>query len=91
MGMVTRPRPADGVTVEDFDDDLCLFRRDIDEVLVLNASAGDVWRLADGQTSVAQMVALLAHTYAVPSARLKSEVHDVVTQLVARGYLVEAA
>jgi len=90
-GMVTAPRPADGVTVEDFDDDLCLFRRDIDEVLVLNASAGDVWRLADGQTSVAQMVTLLSHTYAVPAARLEPEVHDVVAQLVARGYLVETA
>ena len=89
--MVIGPRPADGVTVEDFDDDLCLFRRDIDEVLVLNASAGDVWRLADGQTSVVEMVALLAHTYALPSARLESEVQGVVAQLVARGYLIETA
>ena len=89
--MVTGPRPADGVTVEDFDDDLCLFRRDIDEVLVLNMSAADIWRLADGQTSVAQIVDLLARTYAVPSARVAPEVEDVVTQLIARGYLVETA
>jgi hypothetical protein len=89
--MVTGPRPADGVTVEDFDDDLCLFRRDIDEVLVLNMSAADIWRLADGQTSVAQIVDLLARTYAVPCARVAPEVQDVVTQLIARGYLVETA
>jgi hypothetical protein len=89
--MVTGPRPADGVTVEDFDDDLCLFRRDIDEVLVLNVSAADIWRLADGQTTVAQIVDLLARTYAVPSARVAPEVQDVVTQLIARGYLVEPA
>jgi Coenzyme PQQ synthesis protein D (PqqD) len=90
-GMVTGPRPAEGVRVEDFDDDVCLFRRDIDEVVVLNSSAGDVWRLADGQTSVAQMVTLLSRAYAVPSVRLEPEVHDVVAQLVARGYLVETA
>jgi hypothetical protein len=89
--MLHRPAPARSVTVEELDEELCLFRPDIDEVLVLNGPAGDVWRLADGATSVADIVSLLATAYGVPLERLAADVEAVVADLTNRGYLVEAA
>jgi len=53
------PVPADGVSVEDVDAEVCLYRSDIDEVLVLNQSAADVWRLADGSLSVDELLACI--------------------------------
>jgi len=87
--MVDHPIPAPGVAVEDLDDDVCLYRSDIDEVLVLNHSAGDVWRLADGQLTVPAIAAQLARVYAMDEAELRTDVRTVVSDLVARGYLID--
>jgi hypothetical protein len=85
------PLRAPHVVVEDLDDDICLYRPDIDEVVVLNHSAGDVWRLADGTTSVPDIVTRLAQAYAANTADIRTDVHRVVDDLEARGYLVDAA
>ena len=89
--MIDRPEPAPDVVVEDLDDDVCLYRSDIDEVLVLNQSAGDVWRLADGQLTVAAIAAQLAAVYQADTATVQADVRTVVDDLAARGYLVERA
>jgi hypothetical protein len=89
--VITFPRLAAGVTVEDLDPDLCLFRPDIDEVLVLNQTAGDVVRLADGARSIVDMVELLARVYGQPSTDLAADVTAVVQDLSSRGYVQDAA
>lgn len=80
---------AAGVVVEDLDEDVCLYRPDIDEVLVLNQSAGDVWRLVDGTLSVAGLVTQLARAYGLEAATIEADVREVVNDLCARGFLVE--
>lgn len=87
--VINRPIPAPRVAVEDLDDDVCLYRSDIDEVLVLNQSAGDVWRLADGEHSVEAIAARLAEVYGTDEAAVRADVQAVVADLVDRGYLVE--
>ena len=87
--MINRPIPAPGVVVEDLDDDVCLYRSDIDEVLVLNQSAGDIWRLADGGRSVETIATRLADVYRTDEVTMRTDVQAVVADLVARGYLVE--
>jgi hypothetical protein len=89
--MIDRPAPAPNVAVEDLDDDVCLYRSDIDEVLVLNQSAGDVWRLADGKLTVDAIAQQLAAFYSIDEATLRADVRTVVDDLAARGYLVEQA
>jgi hypothetical protein len=89
--MIDRPGPAPNIVVEDLDDDVCLYRSDIDEVLVLNQSAGDVWRLADGQLTVAAIADQLAAVYQADADTLQADVRTVVDDLAARGYLVEHA
>jgi len=87
--VLSRPIPAVGVVVEDLDDDVCLYRSDIDEVLVLNQSAGDIWRLADGDRSVEAIATRLADVYGTDEATVRTDVQAVVADLLARGYLVE--
>lgn len=89
--MIDYPSPAPHIVVEDLDDDVCLYRADIDEVLVLNQSAGDVWRLADGQRTVGAIADRLARVYDVDEVAIQVDVRTVVADLSARGYLVGAA
>lgn len=86
--MSGRPMPAPDVVVEDVDDDICLYRADIDEVVVLNQSAGDVWRLADGELTVNEIAERLAIVYRHSVTKLRPDVDSVVGELLHRGYLV---
>ena len=78
------------MVAEDLDTELSLYRTDTDEVLVLNQTAGDVWRLADGTSTVEEIVTQLAHAYSASTAELESSVYEVIDDLTARGYLTEA-
>lgn len=88
--MLNRPSPAPSVVAEDLDTELSLYRTDIDEALVLNQTAGDVWRLADGTATVGEIVTQLAHAYSSSAAELEGSVHEVIDDLARRGYLTEA-
>jgi len=81
------PSPAPGILLEEIDDDICLYRADIDEVLVLNQSAADVWRLADGTRTEAELLEHLAQAYGVASDELAADVSTVLSDLTQRGYL----
>jgi hypothetical protein len=85
-----RAQHSPAVLVEDLDQDVCLYRPDIDEVLVLNATAGDVWRLADGEFELEQVVQRLAEVYRLTAEEIRDEVRSVFTDLLDRGYLVPA-
>ncbi|HJQ02110.1 MAG TPA: PqqD family protein [Jatrophihabitans sp.] len=89
--MAIRAQHAPDVLVEDLDQDVCLYRPDIDEVLVLNATAGDVWRLAaDGEFELEQVVQRLAAAYRLTEEEIRDQVRSVFTDLLDRGYLVPA-
>jgi hypothetical protein len=80
--------PNPDVVVEEIDDDVCLYRPDTDEVLVLNHTAADVWRLADGSLSTDELVATLARAYAVAPDQVHHDVEAVLENLRERGFLV---
>ncbi|HTZ43834.1 MAG TPA: PqqD family protein [Jatrophihabitans sp.] len=79
--------PADQVTVEELDDGLCLFRAADDEVLVLNATAADIWRLADGTSDTARLCELLAAAYGTRPATIEADVRRTLDELTGKGYL----
>ncbi len=88
--MSIRASHSPDVVVEDLDEDVCLYRPDIDEVVVLNATAGDVWRLADGELTLDQLVERLAAAYQAPVDQVRPDVHSVFQDLLDRGYLIPA-
>ena len=62
-----------------------------EEVLVLNESASDVWRLSDGSQTVDQMIALLAKAYGVEPVAIGDEVVETVRGFRERGLLADGA
>jgi hypothetical protein len=89
--MLMRPIVASGVVIEDLDADLCLYRAEVDEALVLNETAADIWRLADGRVSVDEITNQLAAAYQTSVEAIGPDVVAAVSELADRGYLVEAA
>jgi hypothetical protein len=82
------PAPNPSVTVEELGTEVCLYRPDLDEVLVLNSSAADVWRLADGSMSTAVIAAALAQAFDAEPSIVQQDVGRIVDDLVERGFLV---
>jgi hypothetical protein len=87
--MLAFPTPVPGLIVEHLDDDICLYRPDIDEVLVLNGSAGDIWSLADGHSSVEAITSRLAEAFGLATSDLRDDVQSVILDLETKGYLRE--
>jgi hypothetical protein len=81
-----RPQPVADVVAEDLGEDICLYRA-TDEVLVLNQTAADIWRLCDGESSVPQIIQTLADAYQTPRDAVRSDIDTVITDLLERGYL----
>jgi len=85
-GPRVRP-PAPVVREVEVDGCLSLYRRDVDQVVVLNETASDVWRLADGTLDDDEIVALLAAAYGVAPEIIGDEVRATLARLVQEGFL----
>ena len=83
----TGPAPDADVLETELGTELCLLNRRTDEVLVLNTTAADLWRLLDGATPVEAAVDVLAATYRVPPDEVGSQVAPLVEDLRAKGFL----
>lgn len=82
-----RTRP--GLLEEEIDDDVVLYDPGREEVTVLNATAGDIWRLCDGSFTLEEMVKRLSQAYATPEEVIRRDVERTVRDLVDKGLLVE--
>jgi hypothetical protein len=85
--MIEIPMPRSGCIVEELDDELCLYRPDSDEVLVLNGTAADTWRLIDGSTDIDEIASMLARSYSTNIEIVRTDVVTVLQQLTEHGYL----
>lgn len=79
--------PTASVREVDVDGCLTLYRRASDQVLVLNETASEVWRLADGTLDEEQIVVSLAEAYGVPAAAIRPEVRETIERFVTEGLL----
>jgi hypothetical protein len=79
--------PADSVREVEVEGCLSLYRRDVDRVVVLNETASDVWRLADGTLHDDEIVELLATAYGVSADAIGDEVRATLARLVQEGFL----
>lgn len=82
--------PVPGVVETDVDDGVALFHPASGQVFVLNATAGDVWRLSDGDHTFAEVVAALARAYGTEPDAISADVAAAVARLRADGLLVPA-
>ncbi|HVR33105.1 MAG TPA: PqqD family protein [Acidimicrobiia bacterium] len=80
------PAPAHVIETE-VKDDISLFDARRNQVLVLNATASDIWRLCDGEQTVDEIVELLASAYGVPADDIRDEVTATLERLIEEEFL----
>ena len=83
------PLGIDGVETAVFDGEAVLFDEGASMVHRLNAVAGAVWLLCDGETTVASMPDELAEVFGVPAGDLVEPIGEALDGLAAAGLLVD--
>jgi hypothetical protein len=86
--MSDRIGPARQYVVEaEIGDEISLYDTTSERVLVLNATASDVWRLADGEYTIDQLVEVLARAYGIDAGSIRDDVVAVVNMFQEEGLL----
>ena len=83
------PLGVDGVETAVFDGEAVLFHEAASMVHRLNAVAGAVWLLCDGETTVASMPDELDDVFGVPAADLIDPIGEALEGLATAGLLVD--
>jgi hypothetical protein len=82
------PQRREGASAVELDDNIAVYD-DVGQLLILlNSSAGAVWNLCDGSTTVGVMVRSLAETYPDQAAVIGDDVRETLRKLAELG-LVE--
>ena len=81
--------PSPHVVETEVDGDVCLYDPSSERVAVLNGTASDVWRLADGTYTIAEITDLLASSYGTQPTSIAPDVKAVVTEFVEAGFLAQ--
>jgi len=79
--------PNRDVLETEIDGDISLYHPTTEQVTVLNATASDIWRLADGERNADEVVRLLAAAYGVEPADIASGVHQTISSLTEAGLI----
>jgi hypothetical protein len=86
MGQKKRVGPPRTHLLEiEVDGDISIYDPRTEQVTVLNSTASDVWRLADGAHDVDEIAGLLAAAYGVLPEEIKTEVRETVDRLSGQG------
>lgn len=81
--------PAPHVVESEVGGNISLYDSATEEVLVLNETASDVWRLCDGSQTLDEVVKLLARSYRVEPSDIHAEVVETVQGFRERGLLAD--
>lgn len=72
------------------DGDISLYDSASETVMVLNATASDVWRLCDGDLDTDELSATLARSYQMKESQIRAQVIEVLEELSGGGFLYRA-
>ncbi len=81
------PTPRSGFQLEHLDGETLLYRHSLKKMIYMNESAASVWKLCDGQRTVAQIISLLVQAYPEAADTLAGEVGQALDHLVGEGAL----
>lgn len=88
--MGKRPLPTPGYAIEELDGELLLFHPSSETILHTNQTGVLVWRLCDGQRSVAEIVAVLTAVYPEAAVEIAQDVPDLLNQFADQGAITWA-
>lgn len=83
------PRPSTGVVETELGEEISLYHATNEEVTMLNVTASDLWRLLDGETSLQEVIRLLAAAYGKGEDEIAAEVTAAVDRLAGAGLIEE--
>lgn len=69
------------------EEDISLYNPRTEQVVVLNGTASDIWRLADGSHTIGEIVDLLASSYGVSPDSIAPDVEKTVEDLAEAGLI----
>ena len=84
---VVGPAPSHVLETE-IGDEISLYDPTTEQVTILNGTASDIWRLADGEHTLNEITELLASAYQVPPSEIANEVTDTVNRLIEASLLI---
>jgi hypothetical protein len=79
--------PRQHIIQTEIGDEISLYDPTSERVVVLNTSASDVWRLAEGDHDFEQVVQLLGRSYGVDPETIREDVRATVDRLREEGLL----
>jgi hypothetical protein len=79
--------PRRHILETEVDGDVTLYDPESERVTVLNGSASDVWRLADGGHTLAEVIELLAKAYQTEANSISDEVEQTVRRFADAGLI----
>ena len=82
-----RYRQRENLTVQAVDDEILILDLESNQIHQLNASAGFIWQLCDGDMSVDQLSEIYAEHYEVEADVARADVKLVTEQLCGMGLL----
>lgn len=84
--------PSDRVleTEVGVDGEISIYNPSTEQVTVLNGTASDVWRLADGEHTLDEIVELLASSYQVSRDEIAQDVTETVRRFSLAGLLQDS-
>lgn len=88
--MEKRPLPTPGYAIEELDGELLLFHPSSKAILHTNETGAMVWRLCDGERSVAEIVTALTAVYPEATTEIQQDVPDILNQFSAQGAITWA-
>ena len=80
-------RPVADYKLAVFDDEMLLYSRDKTQAVFLNATAALIWRLCDGQRSVATIRSLLQDAYPEAADEVAQDLQAALQHLLASAVL----
>ena len=79
--------PASHILETEIGDEISLYDPHTEQVMVLNQTASDVWRLSDGECDLEDIVRLLAAAYRVESDQIRNEIEHTIRSFQEQGLL----
>lgn len=79
--------PRQNIIQTEIGDEISLYDPSSERVVVLNTTASDVWRLAEGDYTFDQILNLLSRSYGVEPESIHDDVRATVDRLLLEGLL----
>lgn len=83
---VVGPAPSHVLETE-IEGEVSLYNPRNEQVTILNGTASDIWRLIDGEHSIAEITSLLASSYGIDPAAIADDVSQTIDRLSEAGLI----